>query len=164
MEVQFTKICENELDLFLNILREIAIWLRDSGKDMWSLAGLEREPFLKDNAGAEMYICRDHGEPVGAFMLKDENRFWWPEVTGDDTFFLKKFGVSEKYRGSGVSAQMINGIKAIAKERNKKFIRIEIYADRAYLAKFYMENGFKYVRNRIMPDGVEIAFYEYCVA
>lgn len=161
MEVKIAPIHETELDYFLEILRSIANWLISNGNDMWSLEGLEREAFLEANPGAELYICKNGSDPIGAFMLKDENRFWWPEIEGEDTFFLKKFGIAEGYRGTGVSSMVMDRIKALAKERNKKFIRIEFYGDRGYLRRFYEANGFEFVRQRVMPDGIEILFYEY---
>jgi Acetyltransferase (GNAT) family. len=161
MEVNIDQIRETELDCFLDILRSIANWLASNGNDMWSLEGLQREAFLEANPGAELYICKHGSDPIGAFMLKGENRFWWPEIDGDDTFFLKKFGISEGYRGTGASARVMDQIKDLAKERNKKFIRIEFYGDRAYLRKFYEANGLEFVRQRVMPDGIEILFYEY---
>lgn len=161
MEVKIEKISDNEIDVFLDILRSIAKWLITNGKEMWSLEGLKRDFFIDNNKEAEMYICTNENDLVGAFMIKNENSFWWPDIVGDDTFFLKKFGITQDYRGTRVSSVVLNLIKSLAKERKKKYIRIEFYADRDYLRRFYEEHGFEFVKLRIMPDGIEILLYEY---
>lgn len=99
MSLSITRIDEKQLDTFLTLLKDIGIWLKDNGKEMWNLNGLEREEFLKNNQDAELFLCYLYEEPVGAFMLKEENEFWWPDSNREETLFLKKFGVHRSYGG-----------------------------------------------------------------
>lgn len=163
MNLRIEKINKKQIDLFLTILREIAIWLKDNGKEMWSLEGLEHENFILNNNDANLYICYDRSEPVGAFMLKEKNEFWWPDSDKGEDLFLKKLGVRRLYAGMGISKFIIDWVKKEARMRNKKYIKIEFYADRDYLVRLYEENKFTSVKRLVMPDGICIALYEHLI-
>ncbi|MDF2921663.1 MAG: GCN5-related N-acetyltransferase [Paenibacillaceae bacterium] len=163
MELKIEKVSENQLELFLSILREIAIWLEEIGKPMWSLEGLEYDNFIRNNQDTDFYICFNNNEPAGAFMLKEENEFWWPEGNKIEDLFLKKLGVRRQYAGMAISNYMIDWVKNEAKRRNKKYVRIEFYADRDNLIRLYEDNKFNQVKRMTMPDGICIALYEHAI-
>lgn len=152
---------EEEIELFLALLREIALWLEEIGQPMWSLGGLKKERFLAENGDAELYLVYCGEEPAGAFMLKAYNEFWWPESREGEDVFLKKLGVSRVYAGTGLSVRILEWVKREAELRGLKHVRIEFYADREHLIKLYRNNGFQEVRRRVMPDGIEIALCQY---
>ncbi|WP_052339773.1 bifunctional GNAT family N-acetyltransferase/NUDIX hydrolase [Gorillibacterium massiliense] len=155
------EIDENELDTFLDILRTLALWLQDNGQEMWSLEGLERDQFLQKHGDADWYICDKAEEPVGVFILQEENPFWWPNIPLGETVFLKKFGVPRKHSGKGIAADLLQWVKQEARARGKDYIRLEIYEDREPLVRLYEGSGFQRVELRIMPDGTAIGLYEY---
>lgn len=163
MKLRVERVEGEKLGLFLAMLRDIAIWLEKTGNAMWSLEGLSRERFLQENGDAELYLCYCGAEPAGAFMLKTHNEFWWPESREGEDLFLKKLGVARAFAGCGVSAYILDWVKKEAPLRGIKRLRIEFYADRDNLVKLYGAHGFVPVRHRTMPDGVEIAFYQYTV-
>lgn len=165
MEIRVERIeTEEKLELFLVMLRDIALWLEEIGQPMWSLEGLSKERFLTENGDAELYLSYCDEKPAGAFMLKSHNEFWWPESRAGEDLFLKKLGVSRAYAGSGLSRRILEWVKLEAKRRGFKHLRIEFYADRDNLVKLYGESGFELVRRRVMPDGIEIALYQYPMA
>lgn len=162
MEIRVERVeTEEKTERFLTLLREIALWLEEIGQPMWSLEGLEKARFLAENGDAELYLVYCGEEPAGAFMLKSHNEFWWPESREGEDIFLKKLGVSRAYAGAGLSGRILEWVKLEAEHRGLKHVRIEFYADREHLLRLYRNNGFEEVRRRVMPDGIEIALYQY---
>jgi GNAT superfamily N-acetyltransferase len=159
--IKIEKIGLNQMDDFLAILKEIAVWLKDKGNEMWSIDALEKLRFIEENKNSECYIVSIDGESVAVFMLLEENRFWWPDVDKGDSIFLKKLGVRRHFAGMGISTLIIKWVIEQARQRNKNFVRIEFYSEINNLRTLYSKNGFRFVKQLTMPDETKIALYEY---
>lgn len=76
---------------------------------------------LKDNKELPIsFLVYENNNPIGVVGLYD-----MPEYK--DTIWLSWFGVLEEYRFKGYGTQIFNDIIQIAKEYNKKFLRLFTY-------------------------------------
>ncbi|ERJ11507.1 GNAT family N-acetyltransferase [Haloplasma contractile] len=159
--IRIERIELDRINEFLSIIREIAIWLKDQGKEMWTLNKVNEAHFLNRFKDGEWYICYSGNEPAGVFILLKENKRWWTDQPKGESLFLKKLGVRRKYAGTGISTYIINWIKSEVKKRNMRYIRLEIFADVEFLDAFYKKNRFRLVKEVVSPrNNKRIGLYE----
>jgi GNAT superfamily N-acetyltransferase len=159
MELIIKKISENELEDFVSILREAALWLKNEGKEMWKDNQLSPETLLKSNSIEELFIGYIDNEAVTGMILQEEDRTFWPDARGD-SLFLHKLAVRRKYAKKGFSIDMVNWAKSRAKSHKKKYLRLDCAADRPKLCRFYEMQGFRKVSEKVMFGIYPTAFYE----
>ena len=76
---------------------------------------------LKDNKELPIsFLVYENNNPIGVVGLYDMHEY-------KDTIWLSWFGVLEEYRFKGYGTQIFNDIIQIAKEYNKKFLRLFTY-------------------------------------
>lgn len=150
----------NNLDIFLNFLKEIAEWLNETGRGMWSIERLEKEKFLESNNLSDCYLGYFDGKPATSIILTEENAFMWRELDQNDTVFIGKLGVAREYSGRGFAKEMLDFAHNEAKRRGKNYLRLDCYADRPYLCNLYEGYGFTLVKKSEMMPGLFAALYE----
>jgi len=158
--VEIRLIEHDEIEIFLSFLIEIAEWLNKNNKAMWDIDKLKKEVFLKNNSDSKCYLGFINDEPVSSIMLKDSDIFIWPNIVDNETLFIGKLAVARAYAGKGLSTEMLDFAREEAIKRNKKFLRLDCYADREYLRYFYESYGFKLVKIREMEPDLYAALYE----
>lgn len=158
--LEIRKIGVDKIDDIIGFLAEIATWLNETGKPMWSLERLKRETFIKSTAESECYLAYLNDEPVASIILAENNEFMWPNVAANETIFVGKLGVARNHSGKGYAKQMLDFAKEEAKKRDKKYLRLDCYADREYLRNLYEGYGFQLVETREMMQGLFAALYE----
>lgn len=160
MQLVVKSISENELEHFLAVLKETAIWLRSEGKEMWNEQQLSSVNLLKNNVMDELFIGCKNDEVAAVMILQDEDKLFWPSAK-NDSLFLHKLAVRRKYAKQGVSKDMIDWAKSRARYLNKKYLRLDCDAERHKLCDFYEGQSFKKVSERIMFGKYLTAFYEF---
>ncbi len=161
VDLEVRKTASNELEDFLSILREAALWLKQGGREMWSDSQLSAERLLKHHSLDDMYIGYCNGEAAAAMILQEEDAMLWPDLEQKDSLFVHKLAVRRKYAKQGVSEHMMNWAKAHAERAGKDWIRLDCAADRPKLCQFYEKQGFKRVRERVVLGKYPTAFYEF---
>lgn len=156
-------VSENELEHFVSLLREAALWLKHDGHEMWSEGQLTIERVLAQYALDEMYLGYIDEDAAATMILQEEDTLFWPELERGDSLFLHKLAVRRKYAKQGVSVEMINWAKARAVSLGKTYVRLDCAADRPKLHRFYESQGFKRVGERIVLGKYPTAFYELCI-
>lgn len=159
--IKIERIGLNKIDEFLSILKELAIWLKENDKEMWNIDKLEKEEFIASNNNSELYVCYVDDEAAGTFILQEQDEFMWQNIIEGESIFLHKLGVRRKYAGKGISKYILEWAKKQTEERNKKFLRLDCYADREYLCNLYESSGFKRVGDILMLGEDYAALYEY---
>ncbi|NIK72499.1 GNAT family N-acetyltransferase [Paenibacillus sp. BK720] len=159
MGLQVKNVSENELPHFVSILCEAAAWLKSEGKEMWKVEQLTLGKLLSSNSMNELFIGYIDNQAAAAMILQCEDTIFWPDAV-DDSLFLHKLAVRRRFAKNGISAQMINWAKSLAKDQKKKYLRLDCAADRPSLCRFYEMQGFRKVSEKVMFDFYPTAFYE----
>lgn len=158
LDIRF--ISNNEIDIFLRFLTKIARWLNENDKEMWSIDRLEKDIFLKNNKNFECYLGYIDDVPVASVILRESDEFMWPNVKVNETIFVGKLGVDRAYSGRGIGRYMLDFAQNEAIKRNKKYLRLDCYANRQYLCYLYEDYGFKLVEKKEMKKNLFAALYE----
>ncbi|WP_282937387.1 GNAT family N-acetyltransferase [Paenibacillus sp. RC67] len=164
MELVVKQISEDELEDFVSILREAALWIKNGGVEMWSEGQLSIEKLLKNQSIQEMYIGYINNEAAATMILQEKDTILWPELEENDSLFLHKLAVRRKYAKLGLSGEMVDWAKVQAKSLGKTYVRLDCAADRPKLCLFYENQGFKRVSERVMFGKYLTAFYEFTIA
>lgn len=60
---------ENELEDFISVLKEAALWLKNEGKEMWNQSQLTTANLLKNNSIDQLYIGYINNEVEAVMIL-----------------------------------------------------------------------------------------------
>lgn len=161
MEMVVSPISENEMEQFQSILMEAALWLKSSGKEMWSVGQLSIEKLLKHNRMEEMFIGYVNNEAAAAMIVQEKDVVFWPDANNSDFLFLHKLAVRRKYAGKGCAKEMVDWAKSRARSLHKRALRLDCAADRPELCEFYERSGFQKVNEIVLFNKYPTAFYEF---
>ena len=161
MMLEIKKVNNDQLDELLVFLTEIAVWLIQTKKSMWSLDKLEKESFKQSHYNSDCYLAYINGEAVSSIILSESDNALWPNIKQNETIFISKLGVSRKHSGKGISKFMLDFAYEEAKRKNKKYLRLDCYADRDYLCELYENYGFRLVKKREMHSDISAALFEF---
>ena len=136
------------------------MWLQREGQEMWRIEQVSTERVLKEYSPEEMFLGYLDGIPAATMVLQEVDDLFWPFVTQSESLFLHKLSIRRKFAKSGVAGSMITWAKSEAKNRHKRYLRLDCAADRPKLCRFYESQGFTKVREQVMFGKYPTAFYE----
>ena len=132
----------SEIKILLRKWKEKCKWLDDRGLVTWNAASFTEENLQKQYIAPHYFSCYLHDQLCGGFILLTKDRFFWPDKTEDDSFYIHKLMVCNGFNGKGYGKLIINWIKEYGKQNGKKYIRLDYFKNKQGLARFYAENGF----------------------
>ena len=126
-------------------------------EDILRISELEKECFpqepwsyrmLADSFENENFVgilCEENGEIAG----------YGGVTVGYDTADIDNIAVSERYRGCGMGAVLLEELVRAARERGAAKIFLEVRVSNAVAMSLYLKHGFKgvYARTRYYTDG-----------
>ena len=151
-------ISQGDITIAIEIMREAASWLIETGKPLWRLEDLTEQKLLAGISKEDIYVGWVANEAAAAMILQWNDPFFWPQVK-DDSGFIHKLVVRRHYSGTGISRQMVEWAKQEAQRRGKDYLRLDCAGDRPKLCSFYERIGFRQVDRRMVGPFDE-AFYE----
>ncbi|MBP1994408.1 GNAT family N-acetyltransferase [Paenibacillus eucommiae] len=155
------KITEAELEEVSSILNETALWLKNKGEEMWKSDQVSVQKLRDSYKMKEIYLGFLESAAVATMILQEEDSLYWPNVRTNESLFLHKLAVRREFAKKGLSSEMLDEAKSLAKKNHKKYVRLDCAADRPQLCGFYEMNGFKKVGEQILFEQYPTAYYEY---
>ena len=152
------KITQGNVAIAVDIMREAASWLIETGRPMWRLEDITEEKILAGITKKNIYVGWVDDESAAAMILQWNDPFFWPQAK-DDSGFIHKLSVRRRFAGTDVSSQMIEWAKEEARKRGKVYLRLDCAGDRPKLCSFYEGFGF-HQTDRRMIGPFDIALYE----
>ena len=157
--LEFARIQASELEVFSNLICDVAQALEDHGQKLWDQEWLQPQALLEKYGLESMHLGRMNGEPVAAFVLLETDPDFWPNVTLGESLFIHKLVVARAWKGHNLSARVLDfGVKQVL-ERGKKFLRLDTDATRPALCNLYEQYGFVRVGRHLTND-FDYALYE----
>ncbi|WNQ10611.1 GNAT family N-acetyltransferase [Paenibacillus aurantius] len=154
---------DEELELFVSILREGAEWIRARGQEMWSERQVSLTALLASCRREELYLGSVGKEPAAVMILQEQDQLAWADADGCPSLYLHKLCVRRPYAGTGLSVEMIRWAIREAVRRDKAFLRLDCAADRPQLCRFYEYAGFRKAGERLLFGRYPTALYEYAL-
>lgn len=135
-----------------DILFKTATWLNEKGSKQWSglLKGEDVHNIEEAINREEVYLVYVEDKLIGTFALWDKQTGWdkdlWNENESRDYLYLHRIALSEDSHGKNLGKELLNSAKQIARDANKKGIRLDCIASNRHLNNYYQSNGFTYFK------------------
>ena len=154
------EIRSGEVELAIEIMREVAQWCIDAGKPMWKLPELSREKLLRAPRDRQSFlVARVDGAPAASMILQWHDPGFWPRVRENESGFLHKLCVRRSFAGRSLSVLMVQHALGECRKRGIGYLRLDTAATRPRLCQLYEGMGFARV-GRTFLDGRDYALYE----
>lgn len=149
---------QDEIGIVSSILEEAALWLKRTGREMWTKEQYSVEGLLSSYRTTNMYLAFIGDQAVATMILLEEDNSLWPN--GEPALYLHKLAVNRQYAGAGLAEAMIGWAKKQACLRGKRYLRLDCAAERPRLCAFYEGQGFIKAREALVLNKYPTAFYE----
>lgn len=133
------------LDEILNLYQERMEWiiLNNINQKSWKVF-FENHPkseFIKDINQKRYYIIKENNKIIGGFELSTNSKLWKDDYT--PAYYLYKVVTKINYKGIG--KMIFQEVQELAKQANKKFIRINCVKSNKKLNEIYENYNFKLI-------------------
>ena len=143
------------------IMREVAAWGRERGLRGEPLLRPHPEELLTDEAGpSNFYVGAVDGEEACAFILQWSDREWWPEAEPFEAGYLHKLCVRRKFAHRGMTARVVEAVKAECARRGVRRLRLDTGAEEAVVRDIYLAAGFEVVKTIAQNGRPVMLLYE----
>lgn len=117
-------------------------WLNSKNLFTWNINSFTEENLSKQYTSPQYFVCYLNDQFVGGFILIAKDNFFWPEKVENDSVYIHKLLVCNKFNGKGYGKRILNWIKNYGKENGKKYLRLDYFKEKQGLNRFYNDNGF----------------------
>lgn len=161
MKLAIKQLDKTNIQLYLDMLLERALWLERIGQPMWNIENLTPDRFESAYPNYTPYLIDLVGQVVGGFILLPRDGFLWSdEENSQRALYLHKLVIQPDYAGRGLAQDAIAQVIKLAKESGAAYLRLDCYGDRKYLVDLYEGCGFRKKRTSIMEDGTILYSFE----
>jgi GNAT superfamily N-acetyltransferase len=148
----------SDVPIVVNILREAATWLRQSGKPMWRDEDITEESTIGDIG--LYFLAEVAGEPAGTVRFQIEDRLFWPDIPEGESAFIHRLAVRRRFAGTGLSTALLSWAVDRTRSLGKKYLRLDCDLVRPSLRAVYENFGFIHHSDRVAGPYL-LARYEY---
>jgi GNAT superfamily N-acetyltransferase len=149
----------DDLATVVEILTEASEWQRNRGLvNPWPLP-IPEAPYRDAVARGELFVGEDPaGRVIAAMILQWDDRPIWGERP-PDAGYVHKLAVRRDYAGRDAGGEMLEWAAARARERSRRWLRLDTLANRPRLHRYYKEHGFHRVGETRRGD-LPLALFE----
>ncbi|MBY0597496.1 GNAT family N-acetyltransferase [Bacillus bingmayongensis] len=149
-DYQIRKAHNDESTLIINMLKEIAQWLKKNEINQWQylLEGGDDEEIIQAVTNKNTYIVLRNKEIIATFTLSSIQSEWDRHIFGEEadanSLYLHRFAIVPKYMGKGIGKDILIWIQEYMKN-NKEYLNLDCVTSNIKLNNFYKRNGFEQI-------------------
>lgn len=142
-----TRATPDDLPHLLQYRNEASDWLADRGIDQWRNAFPPDHILASIKAGA-VFMVRDGVRTAATVTLDTEPEpdLWSAAELSEPCLHLHKLIVLREFSGSGLGRRILDWAGDRTARDGGRWIRINVNTQNRGLQRYYLENGFEYVR------------------
>jgi len=125
------------------LLREAAAWVDALGVVMWEDGELDAAQIAGEVSAGQFVLAEVGGEPAGTIRFQLEDLLFWPDRPAGEAAFVHRLVVRRAFKGTGVSAALLEWATRRAKAEGRAFLRLDCDANRLKLRQLYERCGFR---------------------
>jgi GNAT superfamily N-acetyltransferase len=157
--LQHFAVVQGDIDNAIDIMKEVARWCEDTGKNMWHPYELSRERLLRGITAENFCVGKVGNDNAAAMILQWHDPLFWPQVAKDQSGFIHKLCVRRSYGGQGLSQKMVAYAIKECQNKGVRSLRLDTGRDRYPLHTLYESFGFVQVGKTAVGER-EYALYE----
>lgn len=128
----------NDADEIIKIIHNRVDWLKQNKINQWkNFANRDRSYFIEKIEKEIVYVVDLKYNICGTFILQFKDNYW-----DDDKNAIYIHHFATKLGNDGLGKYIINEIKKIAIQNNKKYIRVDHEKYNEKLGRYYQKQGF----------------------
>lgn len=148
-----------EVDNAVGIMREVAGWCEETGKNMWKLDSLTKDKLMEGLTEDNFYVGRLGDSLASSMILQWYDPVFWPEVRQDESGFIHKLCVRREFSGKGISRAMVQFAVDECKRKGIRWLRLDTGWNKPKLHALYESMGFVKVGRKTTVER-DYALYE----
>lgn len=131
--------------------REAADWLASIGSDQWSERGLSANRFVSRvcssiHAG-ETWIAEVNEHPAATIAIDEHTDSWlWTPAEQAESVIVHRMITDRSQQHRGLGTLLLDHAVDVARQRGKKYVRLDAWTSNTRLHDYYQANGFRFVR------------------
>lgn len=152
--ISITNTTKSDLSVALWLFEQaMALQNRNSYKVWQSIdqANLERDI----EKGLQYKFIKDK-DILCIFSIQYNDPFIWRERDRNDAIYLHRIVVNPNFKGQKMFEKVLNWSVVFTKQNDKKFIRMDTWADNYQLIEYYKSFGFRFIKNYKTEDTVKL--------
>jgi GNAT superfamily N-acetyltransferase len=162
MEIEIREAAGSDLALVSEVLTEAALWLRESGRELWAPEDVSASRVASD-VHAGLYVLAWSGPAaVGTMRLTPSDPTFWPEAARGEGLYLHRLAVRRAVSGGQVSSALLSRAAATAVARGMRYLRLDCEASRVSLRRVYERFGFAFHSERTVGRFVVARYQLLC--
>lgn len=153
-------VLSGEVETVINIMKEVTIWGRSVGLDVWKDEYLTREKLIEGINEDNFFLGQVLDDNACCMILQWKDTLFWPQAEENEAGYIHKLCVRNKYSGIGLSKKMVEFAIEECKKRNIGYLRLDTWWNKEKLCNLYKNLGFKLVGKMLLADRGEFALFE----
>lgn len=151
------KATKDDLESIMLIVRQAKNSLRKHRVDQWQGNYPDEATFCADIDKGECFMLMYGKRPAGFFVLSQKPETHYERITDgkwsreEPYCVLHRAAVAAEFRGSGISAELVDHVKKCALDFGVNYIRTDTHRKNKPMQKLLRESGFGYRGNVIVP-------------
>jgi GNAT superfamily N-acetyltransferase len=136
-----------DLPSVIDILEDAARWVQSIGMETWppgsfaTQGSKERGQLMQAFDERVLFLATVDAEPAGTLSLFDHDERFWPGAPRD-ALYVHKLAVLRRFGGRGLGAALIRWSNDRARERGKRFLRLDTSPVDPGILAYYHRLGF----------------------
>lgn len=140
----------NDLGALLSLFSDARAWHEAKGVDVWS--AFDATQIASDVAQGKVFVARMFGQVCGTVTLVDSDALVWGSDDGQ-AIYVHRLTTSRKLAGKGIGGDILQWAGGFAKQRGKRYLRLDTWNENPGMRDYYERHGFRHVRDKFFPIG-----------
>lgn len=138
---------EKEVATIIDLLKEVASWLRNNDINQWGflLEGGEDGEITEAVINGDTYVACHDDEIIASVTLYSQKSEWdqhvWGTEDDPEALYLHRLAVRPQYMKNGIGKEILNWVD----ENLKNTIRLDCVAHNPKLCAYYERNGYSLI-------------------
>lgn len=148
------KVILGDIDSAIAVMKEVAKWCEDTGKNMWRMDELSKDSLIKGITMDNFYVGKVGNDKAAAMILQWYDPLFWPQIKKNESGFVHKLCVRRAFSGQGISQMMIAFAMEECKKKGIRYLRLDTGWNRHKLCSLYESLGFVKVGQKTIGEKV----------
>ena len=138
-----------DTDSVMQLLSDARRWHIDQEVDVWS--EFDRALIERDVLAGRVYLAMDGASACGTVTLVEADPLVWGPDEKGDALYIHKLASSRAPCGRGIGAGLIQWARTVARQRRRKWLRLDTWNTNRKMREYYEKQGFRHVRDEFFP-------------
>lgn len=125
-----------------------------NGYKVWN--EIDKVGLEKDIENKLQYKMRNGTDILCIFSIQYSDPYIWRERDRNDAIYLHRIVVNPAFKGQKQFEKVLNWARQFARQNNKRYIRMDTWADNAKIIDYYRSFGFKFIENYQTANAAEL--------